>query len=162
MFLGPLPLAGLGRWTRSPSGAPPRSTPALCPVRAGGAGPGPLPAPPPLHAGPLPRGPLPPARACSTWPSLLPLPKMGGEHEASLLPSRKREGRRASVFSGARCAGTYSMGQPRRVSTQSSRRQGLWRRPGRRLRKTAEHGPGRRPVRGVRILAPSRRDGPGA
>ena len=36
-----------------------------------------------------------------------------------------------------------SMGQPRGVSMQSSRRQGLWRRPGRWLRKTAEPGPGR-------------------
>ena len=71
-------------------------------------------------------------------------------------PPRKRQGRRASVFAGARCAGTYSMGQPRRVSTQSSRRQGLWRRPGRRLRKMAGPGPGRQPARGVRILAPVR------
>ena len=162
LHAGPLPRAGLGRGTRSPSGAPPprstpalcparalgagpgpppappppaprlpsaprgpwardpvtlrrpppRSTPALCPARALGAGPGPPPAPPPpLHAGPLPRAglgrgtrspsgappprstpalcpaALSPARACSTWASLLPLPKMGGEHEASLLPS---------------------------------------------------------------------------
>ena len=77
-------------WTRSPSGAPP-SAPALCPSA------------------------LSPARACSTWASLLPLPKMGGEEEASLLPSilggeeasllpsRKREGRRASIFAGALC-----------------------------------------------------------
>ena len=34
---------------------PPRSTPALCPPRAGGMGPGPPPAPPPLHTSPLPR-----------------------------------------------------------------------------------------------------------
>ena len=30
--------------------------------------------------------------------SILPLLKTGGEEEASLLPSRKWEGRRASVF----------------------------------------------------------------
>ena len=88
---------------------------------------------------------------------------MGGE-ESSLLPSRKQEGRRASVFAGAHCAGTYSMGQPRWVSTQRARRQGLWRRPGRRLRKPAEPGRGRRPAGGVRILAPVSRHvetGPG-
>ena len=152
----PLPRAGLGRGTRSPSGAPPpRSTPALCPARALGAGPGPPPAPTPpaprrpsaKRPSPL-RGPAPPGRPycpCRKWEgSTRPLsspPILGGE-EASLLPSRKREGRRASVFAGARCAGTYSMGQPRRVSTQSSRRQGLWRRPGRRLRETARSAPG--------------------
>ena len=110
------PSAPRGPWARGPgpgppSGAPPRSTPALCPARALGAGPGPPPAPPPrstpalcparaLGAGPGPPSGAPPrstpalcpaalspARACSTWASLLPLPKMGGEHEASLLPS---------------------------------------------------------------------------
>ena len=80
------------------------------------------------------------------------LPSHFGREEASLLPSRKRERRRASVFAGAHCARTYSMGQPRRVSTQSAGRQGLWRQPGGRLRKTAEPGPGGRPARGVRIL----------
>ena len=34
LHAGPLPRAGLGRGTRSPSGVPPRSTPALCPARA--------------------------------------------------------------------------------------------------------------------------------
>ena len=104
-----LPSAPRGPWARDPvplrRRPPPRSTPALCPARAlGGGGPppgstrcparasGPPPAPPPpLHA--WARDPalcpaaLSPARACSTWASLLPLPKMGGEHEASLLPS---------------------------------------------------------------------------
>ena len=96
---------GKRRRSGSPIKCPPHSTPALCPTRAGGAGPGPPPAPPPpLHAGPLPRGPLPCAGLLHLDFSP-PLPKTGGE-----------EGLR-----------TYSMGQPRRVSTQSSRRQGLWR-----------------------------------
>ena len=167
---------GKRRRSGSPIKCPPCSTPALCPARALGTGPGPPPAPPPAprrpsakRPSPLP-GPAPPGRPycpCRKWEgSTRPLsspPILGGE-EASLLPSRKREGRRASVFAGARCAGTYSMGQPRRVSTQSSRRQGLWRRPGRRLRETAEPGPGGLPARGVRILAPVRRrveTGPG-
>ena len=92
-----------------------------------------------------------------------PLPFWEGRRLLSSPPENGRGG--GPPFShGARCAGTYSMGQPRRVSTQSSRWQGLWRRPGRRLRKTAEPGPGRRPARGVRILAPVRRrveTGPG-
>ena len=87
----------------------------------------------PSRPSPL-RGPAPPLhkkREGRQWASLLRLPKTGGEEavlggeEASLLPSRKREGRRASVFACACCAGTYSMGQPRRVSTQSARRQML-------------------------------------
>ena len=89
---------------------------------------------------------------------------MGGEEEASLLPSHFGRGGGFFVFTGVHCAGTYSMGQPRRVSTQSSRRQGLWRRPGRWLRKTAEPGPGRQPARGICILVPVRRrveTGPG-
>ena len=147
---------------------PPRSAPALCPARGGGAGPGPLPAHPPTprrpsapRPSPLPE-PAPPGRPycpCRKWEGrrrpLSSPPILGGE-EASLLPSRKRDGRRASVFAGTRCAGTYSMGQPCWVSTQSSRRQGLWHWPGHRLRKTAGPGPGRRLARGVRILAPVR------
>ena len=153
---------------------PPGSTPALCPARALGAGPGPPPAPPPLHAGPLPRGALPCAGLLHLGVPTAPAESGRGARGLSpplpfwegrrLLSSRKREGRRASVFAGARCAGTYSMGQPRRVRTQSSRRQGLWRRPGQRLRETAEPGPGGLPARGVRILAPVRRrveTGPG-
>ena len=149
------PSAPRGPWARDPV---PLRRPPPAPRRPSAPRPSPL------------RGPAPPGRPycpCRKWEgSTRPLsspPILGGE-EASLLPSRKREGRRASVFAGARCAGTYSMGQPRRVSTQSSRRQGLWRRPGRRLRETAEPGPGGLPARGVRILAPVRRrveTGPG-
>ena len=108
------------------------------------------------------------------WEVALPFGRGGGllgggppfwEGRRSLLPSRKQEGRRASVFAGAHCAGTYSMGQPRQVSTQSARWQGLWRRPGRQLRTPTEPSPGRRlavgrPYPGAG--APSRRDGPGA
>ena len=49
-------------------------------------------------------------------------------------------------------------------SLVGSARQGLWRRPGRRLRKTAKPGPGRQQARGARILAPVHRrieTGPG-
>ena len=56
-------------------------------------------------------------------------------------------------------------GQPRRVSTQSARWQGLWWRPGRQLRTPTEPSPGRRPAVGRPYPgagAPSRRDGPGA
>ena len=70
-----------------------RSTPALCPAWAGGVGPGPPPAPPRSTPALCPAA-LSPARACSTWASLLPLPKMGGEEEASLLPSHFGRGRR--------------------------------------------------------------------
>ena len=62
----------------STSGAPPpRSTPALRPARAGGAPPRSMPALCPAA--------LCPARACSAWASLLPLPKQGGVHSPTLL-----------------------------------------------------------------------------
>ena len=80
----PLPRAGLGRGTRSPSGAPPPAPRRPSAPRGPWArDPVPLRRPPPA----LCPAALSPARACSTWASLLPLPKMGGEHEASLLPS---------------------------------------------------------------------------
>ena len=137
-----------------------------------------------------PRSSSPPVRKCSVpsrdpgrgrgppacAPDAPPIPKTGGEEEeeASLLPSHFGRGgglpfsggeEGASVFAGAHCAGTYSMGQPRRVSTQSARWQGLWRRPGRQLRTPTEPSPGRRPAVGRAYPgagAPSRRDGPGA
>ena len=124
--------------------------------------------PPPLPSASVPRPVATPGEGAARRPARPttrppPLPFSGGlspplpkwEGRRSLLPSRKREGRRASVFAGA---GTYSMGQPRRVSTQSARWQGASS-----AHRRSQALAGGRPW-GVRILAPVHRrveTGPG-